>query len=96
MFGLDDKTFAMVAVSSFMNVMGILQLPAVLGPSFTPFGSRILSPFMDATTWKVGKVDSKYSHIKEESTRNLQLDANGESARTKRKRNRKRNKTKTT
>ena len=36
-FGLDDKTFATVAVSLFMHVMGILQLPNFMGPSFSPF-----------------------------------------------------------
>lgn len=33
----DDRTFAMAFVSLFMQVTGILQLPAFLGPSFSPF-----------------------------------------------------------
>jgi len=36
-FGLDDKTFAMVVVSLFMQIVGILQLPAFLGPGFSPY-----------------------------------------------------------
>lgn len=35
--GMDDKTFAIVAVSSFMHVMGVLQLSHCFGPSFSPF-----------------------------------------------------------
>ena len=36
---VDDDTFATAFVSLFMQVMGILQLPEFLGPSFTPFGA---------------------------------------------------------
>jgi hypothetical protein len=35
--GLDDATFAAVVVSLFMQVTGILQMPAFLGPDFSPF-----------------------------------------------------------
>jgi hypothetical protein len=36
--GADDpKAFATVFIGLFMQVMGILQIPAFLGPSFTPF-----------------------------------------------------------
>jgi hypothetical protein len=36
--GADDtKTFATVFIGIFMQVMGILQIPAFLGPSFSPF-----------------------------------------------------------
>lgn len=59
-FGLKDRVFAMVVVSFFMQVMGILQIPRFLGPSFTPFGTRILNPFMDSTTWTVGRTDNAY------------------------------------
>lgn len=59
--GLDDKTFAIAFVSLFMQIMGILQIPAFLGPSFSPFGVKILSPFMDSSTWIVGKGQSEYS-----------------------------------
>jgi hypothetical protein len=34
---LDDATFAAVVVSLFMQVTGILQMPAFLGPDFSPF-----------------------------------------------------------
>ena len=34
---LDDKTFAILIVSSFMQVVTILQMPAFLGTSFNPF-----------------------------------------------------------
>lgn len=50
--GLDDKTFAVCFVGVFMQVMGTLQLPAFLGPSFSPFGA-LLNPWKDASTWKV-------------------------------------------
>ena len=59
--GLDDDTFATAFVSLFMQVMGILQLPEFLGPSFTPFGSAILNPFMDASTWSVGLTETEYA-----------------------------------
>lgn len=43
---LDEDTFATCAVSFFMLVIGILQLPAFLGPSFSPFNlaASMLSP----------------------------------------------------
>jgi hypothetical protein len=60
LFDMDEKTFAMCFVSFFMQVMGILQIPSILGPSFTPFqGFAIRSPWKDPTTWKVGKVDNQ-------------------------------------
>mmetsp|Transcript_40335 Transcript_40335/g.121520 ORF Transcript_40335/g.121520 Transcript_40335/m.121520 type:complete len:309 (-) Transcript_40335:328-1254(-) len=37
MLGLDDKTFAIAFVNLFMQVVGILQLPDLLGPGFSPF-----------------------------------------------------------
>jgi hypothetical protein len=37
--GLDDWTFAMVFIAVFMQVMGFLQFPELLGPSFSPFVS---------------------------------------------------------
>lgn len=37
--GLDDKTFAVVVVSSFLQITGLLQLPFALGASFSPFYS---------------------------------------------------------
>mmetsp|Transcript_15554 Transcript_15554/g.20257 ORF Transcript_15554/g.20257 Transcript_15554/m.20257 type:complete len:320 (+) Transcript_15554:216-1175(+) len=59
--GLDDATFAGIFVSVFMQIMGILQMPEFLGPSFTPFGTAILSPFMDHSTWNVGKEETAFS-----------------------------------
>jgi hypothetical protein len=62
-FNVDDKTFAMCFVSLFMQIVGILQIPTLLGPSFSPFEARllqiILNPFQrsSSTSWKVGKVD---------------------------------------
>jgi len=35
--GVDDRTFAIASVSLFMQVVGVLQLPAFLGGSFSPF-----------------------------------------------------------
>ena len=40
MLSMDDRTFAIVFVSLFMQVMGILRLPQFLGPSFSPFDTR--------------------------------------------------------
>lgn len=37
--GLDDQTFAFVAVSAFMHVTALLQLPSLFGPSHSPFYS---------------------------------------------------------
>lgn len=62
--GLDDRTFAAVFVALFMQIMGILQIPAFLGPSFSPFGVEILGPFGDSTTWTVGKTESEWSKNK--------------------------------
>jgi hypothetical protein len=42
--GLDDETFAVVAVGVFMQVTGFLQLPQFLGPGFSPFNSLIEFP----------------------------------------------------
>jgi hypothetical protein len=35
--GLDDRTFCVTIISIFMQAMYILQLPELLGPSFSPF-----------------------------------------------------------
>lgn len=35
--GLDDRTFCVAIISIFMQVMYLLQLPELLGPSFSPF-----------------------------------------------------------
>lgn len=63
MLGLDDRTFATAFVSLFMQIMGILQIPAFLGPSFTPFTSshKILNPWRDPSTWTVGKPGAEWT-----------------------------------
>ena len=66
LFDMDDKTFAYCVVSGFMQVMGILQMPQFLGPSFTPFGTAILNPFFDPSTWTVGKYQGAYADKKQE------------------------------
>lgn len=68
--GLDDRTFAVVFVSLFMQVIGLLQLPAFLGPTFTPFGPSLLNPWKDSSTWAVGKGESEYSKRKKKKQRN--------------------------
>ena len=35
--GVEDRAFAIASVSLFMQVVGVLQLPAFLGGSFSPF-----------------------------------------------------------
>lgn len=37
MGGLDDATFGCVCVGAFMQICGFLQMPFLLGPSFSPF-----------------------------------------------------------
>jgi hypothetical protein len=37
--GLNDRTFAIVVVSMFMQIVGILQLPNFLGGSWNPFAA---------------------------------------------------------
>jgi len=39
MLGLDDATFGVVAVGFWMQICGFLQMPQILGPSFTPFNA---------------------------------------------------------
>jgi len=71
-FDLDDKTFALAYVSLFMQVVGILQMPQFLGPSFTPFGPSMLNPFFDPSTWSVGKYEGAYAEKQKEKTANKQ------------------------
>lgn len=66
LFDMDDKTFAYCFVSGFMQVMGFLQMPQFLGPSFTPFGSAILTPFFDTSTWTAGKYEGAYAEQQKE------------------------------
>ena len=50
---MDDKTFAVMLVSLFMQVVTILQLPSFLGPSFNPFtmiGDLIITPFAGSSS----------------------------------------------
>lgn len=50
---MDDKTFAVMLVSLFMQVITILQMPAFLGPSFNPFtmiGDLIIAPFAGSSS----------------------------------------------
>lgn len=44
MFGLDEATFGVVAVGLFMQICGFLQMPFLLGPSFSPFTMLIALP----------------------------------------------------
>ena len=66
LFDMDDKTFGYCVVSGFMQVMGILQMPDFLGPSFTPFGTAILTPFFDPSTWTLGKYEGAYAEQQKE------------------------------
>lgn len=50
--------------------MGILQMPAFFGPTFSPFTEKILSPWKDSSTWNVGKVKSEW---KEQSAKQKQV-----------------------
>lgn len=64
LLGIDDAAFAAMVVTYFMQIMGILQLPEFLGPSFTPFGPKLLSPWKDSSTWSVGQKETEYSKQK--------------------------------
>ena len=50
---IDDEMFAIVAVSLFMQVIGILQMPHFLGPSFNPFAAlmTLLELIVKNTLW---------------------------------------------
>lgn len=61
LFDMDDATIACAFVSLFMQVMGILQMPEFLGPNFSPFTGKVISPFKDTATWNVGKEQQTYS-----------------------------------
>jgi len=74
--GLDDKTFATTFVSLFMQVMGILQIPAFLGPHFSPFGVKIIAPWLDSTTWSVAKTESEWAKKKKKKRKGKKI-ANG-------------------
>lgn len=62
----DEAVFAGLVVSSFMQITGILQLPYFLGPQFSPFGTTILTPLLDASTWALGKRETEYSKLQEQ------------------------------
>ena len=59
MLNMTDELFAAVFVSLFMQITGILRMPEFLGPSFSPFSGYIISPFMDLSTWNVGKGETE-------------------------------------
>ena len=72
--GLDDQTFAASFVSLFMQIMGILQISAFLGPSFSPFGV-VLNPWKDSSTWTLGK---KGKALIEEEEQEEEYSGNGQ------------------
>lgn len=71
-FGLTDVQVASCVVTYFMQIVGILQLPAFLGPNWNPFGLiALFSPWKDASagaTGKSGADDSKQIMLEEEET----------------------------
>ena len=62
--GLDDRTFCVAIISIFMQVMYFLQLPELLGPSFSPFSMmqyvvrRILVLVTQPTTPRPAKAET--------------------------------------
>jgi hypothetical protein len=93
LLGIDDKAFAACVVTYFMQVMGILQLPAFLGPQFSPFGLDLLNPWKDSSTWTVaGKEESLY-HKQHELEKEME---ESEPIVEKKRRKRNKNKVKTT
>ena len=80
---LDDKMFAMMLVSLFMQVVTILQLPAFLGPSFNPFtmiGDLISAPFASASKPKSAAASMAQKAV---ANREKEADDNDNSAKTK-------------
>ena len=68
--GLDDSTFALVFVSAFMQITGMLQIPQFLGPSFSPATS--LSRL-------VGSVGSSFANKKmEPQEQEVLISSNGQ------------------
>jgi hypothetical protein len=76
--GVDDEMFAIVTVSLFMQVIGILQMPHFLGPSFNPFAAlmALLEMIVKNTLWiEVDRTlnimpmtfDNKGCHTREDS-----------------------------
>jgi hypothetical protein len=50
---IDNETFALIAVSVFMQVIGILRMPHFLGPTFSPLAAfvALLEPIVKNTVW---------------------------------------------
>jgi hypothetical protein len=85
--GVDDnRTFAVAFVSLFMQVVGLLQLPVFLGPSFSPFVAfhnlinsplnAALSNSGPATKYKTRELPAKAEE--EESEGDIQLTKTGD------------------
>lgn len=66
-----DKTFAVLVVSLFMQICGLLQLPFVLGSSFqSPFvlvGNMIMAPFSKSPSKKYVKPPNAASNKKKKN-----------------------------
>jgi hypothetical protein len=61
---LDEHVFATCCVSAFMLIIGILQLPYFLGPTFTPFDPTTITIFQ----WKDAAIDTPIKDVSNDNT----------------------------
>lgn len=67
MLGLENAEFATAFISLFFQIMGILQLPYMYGPSFSPFSAESLSKIVPiSTSTRNTESDAKKEEIKED------------------------------
>lgn len=94
-YGLTDVEVASCVVTYFMQIVGILQLPAFLGPNWSPFGLVFVSPSKGASTLAVAKSETENSRQNMPKDETLTTN-NGTSAPSKQKKKKNKNKLKTT
>ena len=55
----DDEKFALVAISLFMQIVGFLRMPQVLGPTFNPFEALVALSGRRVKTTLVVEIEPK-------------------------------------
>ena len=71
----NDELFATIVVSLFMQIVAILQLPILYGPTFSPFVAifnqvgRFISPFQEEKSAEVNAGDVKMKATKSNTKR---------------------------
>jgi len=72
LFGVEDnRIFATIFVGAFMQIMGILQMPDFLGPSFSPFNVLVRNPVSTATTWSKSESDQDKQRTAREAAKKV-------------------------